>query len=243
MKNMKHILALAFALVSLSVFGQKVDALWISGSAVPGGSVKLESLGDNTYKLATALKAGEVKLQTTEKLTADTRFLVPVEADASLVNYGIAWRLESDPKAAGWQVLFPEDHYRITVDVNTSTLKGELVAPWNELFIGGGATKNGWDNKHMQAFAQDSKNPYVWTWTGLLCRNDQYVEPTLYKIEGQLMWGPKQIHPLTQGEDILTSTRFRNGGEDTRWSVKRDGRYKITINLLQQTVKAEYLGE
>lgn len=243
MKNLKYILVAVFALVGLVVSAQTVDALWISGSAVQGGSVRLQSLGNNTFKLATALKAGEVKIQTTEKLTADTRFLVPVEADASLVNNGIAWRLESDPKAAGWQVLFDEDHYRLTVDLNTSTMHGELVAPWHELFVGGGATKNGWDDKHMQAFTQDTNNPYLWTWTGQLSRNDQYVEPTLFKLEGQLSWGPKQLHPLTEGEDILSSTRFRRGGDDTRWSVKRDGRYKITIDLFYETVKAEYLGK
>ncbi len=243
MKNMKHILVMVFALMSFSVSAQTPDALWASGNAVPGGCIKLERVGHNIYKLVTALKAGEVKIQTSEKVTADTRFFVPVEADAALVNNGMAWREEKDPNVAAWQVLFAEDHYRITVDMNTSTLQGELVKPWHELFIGGGATKNGWDDKHMQAFVQDDKNPYLWTWTGVLSRNEQFVEPTLFKLEGQLMWGPKQLHPLTEGEDILTSTRFRNGGDDTRWSISRDGRYKITIDLLYETVKAEYLGE
>ena len=243
MKIKKYSLMALCVFCSLSTFSQSMGDLWISGSAVPGGTQKLICVDGNLYQAVGALKAGEVKIQTTEKVNSHTRFLVPNEVDASLVNEVIAWREETNPEAAGWQVLFAEEHYRITVNPANKTMQGELVKPWHELFVGGGSTKNAWNPLHMQAFTQDSKNPYVWTWTGELRKHPNSEEPLSFKLEGQLAWGPKQLHPLTDGEDVLQSRRFRKGGADTKWKLSKEGRYRIKVDILHETIEAKFLGK
>lgn len=85
-------------------------------------------------------------------------------------------------------------------------------------------------------------NPYLWTWTGVLKSRTENVEPKRFKIMGQDSWSPKSIHPYTQDENVLTSSQFKFNGDDNKWQIGDDGFYRVTVNLLTETFKAEYLG-
>ena len=39
--------------------------------------------------------------------------------------------------------------------------------------------------------------------------------------------------------DILKDKRLRTGGTDTKWTLSRDGIYRITIDLFNEKVDAE----
>ena len=54
-------------------------------------------------------------------------------------------------------------------------------------------------------------------------------------------WYPKALHPYVQGTDILADDRLRVGGKDTKWSISKDGTYRITIDLFNEKVKAEII--
>ena len=73
-------------------------------------------------------------------------------------------------------------------------------------------------------------------------RNDKVEEPDAFKFEGVEEWGQKELHPFSANADILHTSLLRTGGKDTKWRIRRDGRYRITVNILKETVKAEYLG-
>ncbi len=236
-------LLLVMSLCVLPVRAQQLAELWITGSAVPGRVQKLELTADHRFRYAGSLKAGEVKIQTTRKKKKSTRYLVPLQEDADIANRGIGFVLSADAKAAGWQVGFAEDTYRFSVDMTDHTLRGELFRPWDELFIGGGALSCGWDRLHLEPFTRDSHDPNLWTWTGELKAHEKFEESHAFKLEGQLAWGPKQLHPFTAGEDPLTTTAVRGNGADTKWEVKREGRYRITVNVFRESFKAEYLGK
>lgn len=242
MKKIKYTLIAIIAFFSLSSFSQELKELWASGSAVPNGVQKLTCTPDRQFRLIGGLRSGEVRIQTTEKVNAQTKFLVPTEADALLITDGMSWKESDDAQAAGWQVLFDDPHYRVSIDTESKILRGEIVKPWGELLIGGGATLYGWDRLKMQPFKQDGKNPYLWVWTGELRPNEKSEEPLCFKLEGQLAWGPKQLHPLVDGEDVLQSSHFRFGGADTKWKLTKAGRYRLTVDLLYETIKAQYLG-
>lgn len=241
MKRIKYTLLLVFTFVLFPIYAQEFKELWITGSAVPGGILKLDVTTTKGFKFAGALNAGEVKIQTTKKISKKTLYLVPDIEAANIVTSYTGYKLTNDPTSAGWQVTFQEDAYRFYVYPSQQGLHGELFKPWSELFIGGGATKNGWDRLHMLPFTQDTNNPYLWTWTGEL-KAGKYKEPLAFKFAGQLAWGIKELHPFTANEDPLGTKTFRVGGEDIKWEVKKQGRYKIVINLFTETFKAIYLG-
>jgi hypothetical protein len=160
-------------------------------------------------------------------------------ADASLVNKGIAYSETADAQSAAWQVVVSEDRYRLHVYTDKKVLHGEIFQPWGELFIAGGATEAGWHEGKMLLMKQDLNNPYLWTWEGELKRHPEVEEPTSFKFQGQDRWYPKNLHPYHQGTDVLKEHRLRTGGDDTKWEISRDGRYRIVVDLFHETIQAE----
>lgn len=231
--------SLLFAVCCFVCSHMAAQDLWITGSAVPGGAQKLEKVADNDYKYAGRLNAGDLRVATAKKPRKGTRFFSPVLMDANLVNKGIAYCETTDAKAPAWQVVVSEDRYRLHIYTDRKELRGEIFQPWGELFIAGGATEAGWKEGKMLLMKQDLNNPCLWTWEGELKRHPEVEEPTSFKFQGQDRWYPKNLHPYRQGTDVLQDRRLRTGGDDTKWEISRDGRYRITVDLFHETIQAD----
>ena len=238
---MRTVLMIVGLMAAMTLSAQQYKQLWITGSAVPGGTQQLEMVSDNDFKYAGPLKAGELRVITTKKVGKNTLYLSPVLPDANIVNHGLRFTASKESDAQAWQVVVDDEHYRLHIYPDNNMLLGEICVPWGELFIGGGATETGWKEGKMQLMRQQLDNPYVWTWEGELKRHDGVEEPTSYKFQGQNRWYPKALHPYVQGTDILTDKRLRTGGPDTKWNISKDGRYRITIDLFKETVQAELI--
>lgn len=246
---MKRILiGLSFIIYNLSlshVVAQ--DKLWATGEAVPGGTCELVKQPDGKFRYTGTLNVGELKIMTTETFQqGTTQFLAPQLVDAYLINNGLTYTLTKDETKAGWVVSFQEDYYRFIVDTGKRTVTGELFLPWNELLIAGSAFPGGsdnveWKRDNMLPFTRDHDNPFVFEWTGELGIYDDVVEPGYFKLEGQMTWGPRELHPYTHGEDILNAKEARIGGDDTKWKVTQPGTYRIRVNLFEQTIHGELL--
>ena len=221
--------------------------LWATGTALPDGPCQLVLRPDGKFRFAGALAEGELQLMTTATYQEGvTQFLAPKLVDSYLINYGLAYTLTTDQHSAGWVVPFSENTYRFIVDTAGRTVRGELFLPWNELLIAGSAFPGGsdnveWKRDNMQPFIRDHEDPYVFEWMGELGIYDNVVEPGHFKLEGQMEWGPRELHPYQNGEDILTSTQLRTGGSDTKWQVKTPGTYRLRVNLFTETIHAELL--
>ena len=226
---------------ALALQAQQDQQFWITGTAVPGNTQKLEMVSANDFKYAGPLKAGELRVITTKKVGKNTQYLSPVVPDANVANHGISFTVVTDITSEPWQVVVDDEHYRLHVNPERTTLHGEICQPWGELFIGGGATASGWKEGKMQLMHQQTDNPYVWTWEGELKRHDGVEEPTSFKFQGQDRWYPKALHPYAQGTDILNDRRLRIGGDDTKWSITKDGVYRITIDIFNEKVQAELI--
>lgn len=241
------ILSIAAVWMMTAVPMQAQDQLWATGTAVPGGKQQLVKRPDGQFRFAGPLNAGEVKIRTTEDYQkGTTRYLMPQLTDSYLINYGLKYAQTTDSTKAGWQVLFAEDTYRFLVNTGNQTVTGELMLPWNELLIAGSAYPGGsdnveWHRDNMLPFVRDHENPYVFTWTGELGIYDNVVEPGRFKLEGQMTWGPRELHPYTDDEDMLTTTQVVQGGADRKWKVRQAGTYRITVDLFNETFHAELL--
>lgn len=238
----KIYLMIAALVVCLTMSAQSKQELWITGSAVPGGAQKLIQVSDNDFKYAGSLKAGELRIATAKKAGKGVSYLVPSQPDANIVNKGIGYSETTDAKSAAWQVVVSEDRYRFHIDTEKKQLRGELFQPWGELFLAGGATEVGWKAEgHMLLMKQDMNNPCIWTWEGELKRHPEVEEPASFKFQGQDRWNPKSIHPYVENADILKDARFHTGGTDTKWTLSSDGRYRIKIDLFNETVEAVFV--
>ena len=245
--NLSLILLIALVLFSADVMAQNFERLWATGTAVEEGSVELTRRPDGLFRFAGALKDGELKIQTTETFQKGvTQFLKPQLVDSYLINNGLRYTVTSDESQPGWVVSFSEETYRFLVDPAAHTVMGELCLPWNEVLIAGSAFAGGsnnveWNRNAMLPFERDHEDPYVFTWTGELGIFSGVVEPGRFKLEGQMTWGPRELHPFTQDEDILGARQMRQGGDDTKWRVSKAGTYRITVNLFHETIEAELL--
>ena len=245
--NFSLILLIAFVLFSADAMAQNFERLWATGTAVEEGSVELTRRPDGLFRFAGALKDGELKIQTTETFQKGvTQFLKPQLVDSYLINNGLRYTVTSDESQPGWVVSFSEETYRFLVDPAAHTVRGELCLPWNEVLIAGSAFAGGsnnveWNRNAMLPFERDHEDPYVFTWTGELGIFSGVVEPGRFKLEGQMTWGPRELHPFTQDEDILGARQMRQGGDDTKWRVSKAGTYRITVNIFHETIEAELL--
>ena len=236
-----------FLLLPFTVAAQNFDALWATGSAVEEGSRPLIKRPDGLFRFAGPLNEGELKIMTTETYQKGvTQFLKPQLVDSYLINHGLNYVITSDESQPGWVVSFQEDTYRFLVDPVARKVTGELMLPWNEVFIAGSAFEGGanqveWNRNGMLPFERDHDNPYIFTWTGWLSNGGNVVEPARFKLEGQMTWGPRELHPYVQDEDLLVSTQMRQGGDDTKWHVYVDGVYRIVVDLFNETFSAELI--
>ena len=234
-------------LVAIPSLAQDFDELWATGSAVPDGTCQLVKRPDGQFRFAGALNQGELKIMTTETFQKGvTQFLKPQLVDSYLINKGLNYVITSDESQPGWVVSFQEDTYRFLVDPASRKVTGELMLPWNEVFIAGSAFDGGanhveWNRNGMLPFERDHDNPYVFSWTGELGEFGGVVEPGRFKLEGQMTWGPRELHPYVQDEDLLSSTQMRQGGDDTKWHVYIPGTYHIVVDLFNETFHAELI--
>ncbi len=240
-------LPMFFLLLPFTVAAQNFDALWATGSAVEEGSRPLIKRPDGLFRFAGPLNEGELKIMTTETFQKGVpQFLKPQLVDSYLINHGLNDVITSDESQPGWVVSFQEDTYRFLVDPVARKVTGELMLPWNEVFIAGSAFEGGanqveWNRNGMLPFERDHDNPYIFTWTGWLSNGGNVVEPARFKLEGQMTWGPRELHPYVQDEDLLVSTQMRQGGDDTKWHVYVDGVYRIVVDLFNETFSAELI--
>lgn len=252
----------ALFLVLASAFIMSTTALsqarlWISGSAVPGGTQALtrfdtDVTGKYSFKFHGKLLPGKLYVQTTEEKGNSTYYYAPRQVDANVVNNGIPYLTTRDTTEAAWTVLFEADNYRFTVLPSERSLTGELFSQWYEAWIVGGCVEDNqgsgssagqWQVSAGKAMTRSPYDPNVWSWTGELKVYPSNEESNRLKINGQYGWSPKVLHPFRANQSLTSATQFWYcGPNDTKWTINQDGYYYITINVFEETMHAEYLG-
>ena len=232
-----------------------VTKLYVRGSAIPGGVQELTSFNTRErFKFHGTLLPGTFVITTTQEPRSSSRYYKPAQFDSNVVNNGVNYTSTTDSTAALWTVLFPADNYRFTVtpsSISAGIMQGELFTWWYESWICGGCVQDkqtpdgtSWQITAGKAMEQSPDNPYEWTWTGELRNYTSNEQPKRFKINGQYGWSPKVLHPFKQDESILTTKQiWYNGTEDYKWSISRDGFYRITVNIFQETISGQYLGD
>lgn len=255
MKNLKNILAVILLAVCQLSLAQIPTRLWITGSAVPGGTQELEKFsmqGTSTscFKFHGTLQAGDLYIVTTQEPTASRYYYKPKLEDSNIVNEGISWTRTRTEEGSAWSVLFEANNYRFTINPNTGgNVKGELFPWWYESLLVGGCVadrqgeskgNHSWQLESGVQMTQNLDNPYEWTFAGYLRNYTYNEEPKRLKILGQMGWGPKALLAMKQSAPLLSATQASYGGDDYKWEIGNDGFYFIRTNVFEETIHAEY---
>ncbi len=112
------------------------------------------------------------------------------------------------------------------------------------LYIVGGCCElnwNYWDESNKR-FIPNPDNPEELIWEGPL-RIGSQEEPNRFKILTAESWTEETFHPyisdaLAEG---ISEARI-SGGDDLKWTIEKDGVYRLTLNTKNETLKSEYFG-
>ncbi|ROI07815.1 SusF/SusE family outer membrane protein [Chryseobacterium sp. H3056] len=130
--------------------------------------------------------------------------------------------------------------YKVTVNVLDLTINiEEMNAPqFSNLWIVGDASPSGWDINTPVGFTQDQSNPFIFT---LECSLKEGNFKILAGATGD--WCGNWYRPLVDNQDLnATGVQQLSGCDpDFKWKVSAAaaGRYKITLNASNNTIKFE----
>lgn len=219
--------------------------IWITGSAIPGGKVKLVS--DNidplvNYHYYGQLLAGEFKFATTEDINSTTQFYVPTTSTDAISN-NIDAGLSSSATTPDWTVTQANNLYKIKLNTLTKKFNGSIFNV-DHVYIVGGATSVGWDAGNAIELTKGTGNQSnVFTFDGVLATNTAGDDRNKFKFLLQKDWGPYSFHPQTENASITGAQFFTDHhSDDYKWTVDEDkqGRYVIALDALQETIQATY---
>lgn len=224
----------------------KIDDIWATGSALNYNTIKLDidpmsTKTINIFRYIGTLNAGTIKFMTTETKESDTKYIIPNTLNANIESNAEVSLSKTD---LGWIVTQASNAYRIKV--GQSSIKTERVQEKKELYLVGTATPALFDINKAIKFEKDISNPYLFS---LECNlKISKTSGNLLKILGQKSWFGYSLHPLVNNAIFEDFNYYKEyvapANPDYLWNLdpSKEGLYKITVNTLDETVRAKYLG-
>ena len=227
---------------------------YLTGSAVGEESVGLSESGGVEYKGVVHLLPGRVKLADTPAETAETRYFGPRFADVD-ISFGAGFHntlVESAKDGGnGWTVTVEGD-YALYIDKNAKTYTFKRFTPAKVLYLVGGCCRKPWNywDADSDRFYPDPDNTEVLVWEGELRVGwDEAVsgkkpdEPAKFKILTAQDWFRDTYHPYVPDAAAEGASGARiSGGDDLKWTISRDGFYRLELDTRAETLRGTYLG-
>lgn len=219
--------------------------MYVTGSAVDNQVIELQDMYGVEFKKSISCKPGNILLINTPTITDNTVYYGPMYEDVDL-TFGkglIAGLSIVDKEARGWSVGAKGD-YTLYIDENRFSYQGRKFVPRKVLYIVGGCCElnwNYWDESNKR-FIPNPENPEELIWEGTL-RIGSQEEPDRFKILTAESWTEETFHPYIS--DILAeghSAARISGGDDHKWTIEKNGLYRLTFNTKNETLYSEYLG-
>ena len=232
--------------------------IWISGSATnPDGkwefdyAKKLEKKEQNVYQYIGNLYLGAFRFFDT--LDFNSKSFKPagsssVDVNTSgFINGKVAYCLEPD---ISWNVT-EEGKYRITLDLNSMTVKQEKITPDPGIYVIGDGLPSStvWDTKTPIGLTKISDN--IYKYIGHLDA-EASIKFLLKKAAadasdaelwaGPFIKAPSPDYPITK-TDMENVEFLYNPSSDYNFKVADAGYYELTLDIDAFTISSHYLGE
>ncbi len=232
------------------------DVLYIVGDATPNGwsidaPTETEKVSDFIFRYEGPLVSGEMKACISAG-SWDVEFIRPLSDQCAIGKDGaesndFVYSASPDNK---WKIT-DSGNYRLTFDLENWTIEteylGEIIAvkdpiETSTLFMIGDATPNGWSMDDATELTVSPDNKYVFIWEGQLVSGTMKVS-----TERDGTFSCPFIRPSSPDCEISSSgvaaTDFvYTKDPDDQWRVTEAGKYRLTFDLENWTIKAEYLG-
>lgn len=233
------------------------DKFYLVGSATDNQVIEIPSCYGVEHKKTVSLHAGFVKLIDTPVITDKTRYFVPRFPEVD-ITYGQGCKVNlfasDDPEANGWSVTVPGD-YKIYLDTYGQTYSCVKFRPYTVLYLVGGCCErqwNYWDDSN-NCFVPDPARPEILVWEGELrigwdktSNSDgtlsEPAEPDKFKILTAQDWFRDTFHPyVADAPADGTSDARISGGDDLKWTIARDGYYRLELDTRTETLRSTCL--
>ena len=111
------------------------------------------------------------------------------------------------------------------------------------MYFLGDAAPCGWNNGDPTSFTQDTEDPYVFVYEGVMNKGE--MKAMLAKGSWDVPFIRPAIEGLEVGKAGIAETTFQMwaGDPDWKWRFTEAGMYKMAFNLKTWTYTIEYLGE
>ncbi|GHV09894.1 hypothetical protein FACS1894162_1620 [Bacteroidia bacterium] len=216
--------------------------VWAYGTAVSNEPVKLTKLPDGTFFYPGKFKVGELKFIDTETIGANTRYIVPATGSAPIAGQTV-YRIKNDATLPGWNISSASPFYKVKVNVSAKTVNGEYYSSFDEMYIVGGCTPNGWDAENAIPLVQDPEDLNVFIFDGVLRLNPEEADNG-FRFIGQAGWGAIRFAAYVHGTPITAAQYYLPNLEDYNWTIdeSQQGRYIIKVNTQYETIETQFVG-
>lgn len=234
------------------------DKFYLTGTSVDNQVVEVPNCFGAEFKKVVSLKPGNIKLMDTPSETDATTYYVPRFSDVD-VTYGDGFYSPlystGDKAANGWSVAVAGD-YSIYLDILRETYLCRRYKPAQVLYLVGGCCERGWNywDESNCLFLPDPANPEVMVWEGELRigwekrpGSDGSLtdpeEPDKFKILTAKDWFLDTYHPYVADAPAVGESAARiSGGYDLKWTIEKDGVYRLELDTKTEVLKGTYLG-
>jgi hypothetical protein len=244
------------------MLGAAADGKWDSKD--PLSMTKTEDLDVFVYELDLVRSSENklVKFSLAKGEWNEVEFLVPVKVEEgqsfAFLKEGVNELSSTSEKLEGVGNL--RDHFfgmakgtsgRYKLEVNPikktlkatklSSIKEPEIIEWVEgnVYMVGDATPNGWEIGNPTPMKRDGD---IHTYEGILKAGEM-------KFPTKFSWDGEFYHPAVDKTEISKSgiadekVEFYAGGDDKKWLIKDQGKYKLTLDAKALTLKVQWLGE
>lgn len=220
---------------------------YATGSALDNKVIELDKYENAEFKKSLSCKAGNIILMDTPSRQENTRYFTPLFEDVDLsFGQGHPAKLvvTTDASARGWSVSVPGD-YMLYISCNDHKYTGRKHTPRRYLYLVGGCCEKSWNywDPSNCVFHPNPENADELIWEGELRIGwADNVEPEKFKILTEQSWFEETYHPYisdTPAEGLLPIRT--SGGDDTKWVIKKDGKYRFTVNTKDEILFVEFL--
>lgn len=236
----------------------KTSTLYMIGDATPNGwsldaATPLEAGEEDplVFTWEGPLNGGEMKL-CLKASSFDEPFIRPLTNGAAIGKSGIAeakFKMNAGDPDDKWKVTDP-GIYNLRFDLRNWTMSASFVreqdAPViepievDQLYIVGDAIPTGWDIDSPTEL--EKKSQYIYVYEGTLDKGEFKVVPTTGS------WSVPFIRPAANGvnvtkDGVAAESFIYTAGPDNKWLVTDPGIYRLTFDLENWTIAAEYIGD
>lgn len=228
------------------------EKFYIVGSATDNKIIEIPDYYNVEHKKSVFLRPGFLKIIDTPQITSQTKYYAPrfPEVDITFGRDSNVFLYQTDENDNGWSVSVADD-YLIYLDNSKHTFMSKRFNQYKTLYIVGGCCRHAWNyiEDSEIRFYPDSENPDVMVWEGELrigwakkADGSDPDEPARFKILTAQDWFRETYHPYHSDEaaEGVTDARI-SGGDDFKWTIQKDGFYRMELDTKHETLKVECL--